>query len=108
MRDAMWRGNGGWEIAATPALLGLLGWLLDGSLDTRPIFTIIGACVGLLGAVANQYYRYVDRMNEAADERAAARQAEFGTGDGTRFGAVEAEELPDYVLESDLVESDVP
>ena len=106
MRDAMWRGNGGWEIAATPALVGFLGFLLDGSLDTRPIFTILGACIGLFGAVANQYYRYVDRMNEASDERVAARKAKFGAGDGIRFGAVDVEEMPDYALESDLVESD--
>lgn len=102
MRDAMWRGNGGWEIAATPVLLGALGWLLDGAVGTRPLLTILGAIIGLIGAVANQYYRYVDRMDAVTEERTAARISEFGAGDGPRFAPVEVEEIPTYVLESDL------
>jgi len=103
MRDAMWRGNGGWEIAATPALLGGIGWLVDGWLGTQPIFTIVGALLGLVGAVANQYYRYVDRMTVETAERAAARESEFGSSDGPRFGAVVVDDGPSYVLESDLI-----
>ena len=106
LSDAMWRGNGGWEIAATPVLLGALGWLLDGSVGTRPLFTILGAVIGLLGAVANQYYRYVERMAVVTEERAAAREAKFGTSDGPRFAPREVDELPSYVVESDLTSND--
>lgn len=106
LSDAMWYGSGGWEIAATPVLLGGLGWLLDGAVGTRPLFTILGALVGLLGAIANQYYRYVERMSVATEERVAAREAKFGAGAGPRFGANETEELPSYVLESDLAGQD--
>lgn len=107
LSDAMWRGNGGWEIAVTPVLLGGLGWLLDGSIGTRPLFTILGAIIGLIGAVANQYYRYVDRMAVASEERASAREDKFGAPDGPRFAAREIEDTPSYVLESDLTSEDV-
>ena len=106
LSDAMWRGNGGWEIAVTPVLLGVLGWMLDGSFGTRPLFTILGAIVGLLGAIANQYYRYVERMAVATEERAAAREAKFGRSEGPRFAPRDVEELPSYVLESDLTTTD--
>lgn len=108
LTDAMWRGNGGWEIAVTPVLLGGLGWLLDESIGTRPLFTILGAVLGLIGAVANQYYRYVDRMALATEERMQAREAEFGAGEGSRFAPREVVETPSYVLESDLASEDQP
>lgn len=108
MQDAMWRGHGGWEIALSPVLVGLLGWLVDGWLDTRPIFTIVGVMVGLGGSVTNQYYQYNDRMEQAAQNRIAAREAKFGPESDQRFGPVEAIDAPDYVLESDLIlESDL-
>ena len=102
LSDAMWRGNGGWEITVTPVLIGVLGLVLDGYVGTRPLFTILGALIGLFGAVANQYYRYTNRMNVAAEERSAAHQAKFGDSSGPAFGAVIVEETPSYVLESDL------
>ncbi len=76
MRDAMWRGHGGLEMAVSPLLFGFGGWFLDGWLDTRPVFTVIGAVVGLVGSVANQYFQYTHRMKLHAEERAAALDAE--------------------------------
>lgn len=76
MHDAMWRGHGGLEMAVSPLLFGFGGWFLDGWLDTRPVFTVIGAIVGLTGSVANQYFQYTHRMRVLAEERAAARDAQ--------------------------------
>ena len=69
VHDAMWRGHGGWEMALTPVLFGWLGWLVDGWLETRPVFMIIGVIAGLGGSVANQYYQYRYRMELATQER---------------------------------------
>ena len=102
LSDAMWRGNGGWELAVSPVLVGGLGWLLDTSVGTLPIFTVLGAIVGLFGAVANQYYRYSGRMAVATAERAAQRESQSVAENRTRFSAVYVEELPSYVVESDL------
>lgn len=74
----MWRGHGGWEMALMPVLFGLIGWIVDGWLDTRPVVTVVAAVVGLAGSVANQYYQYKYRMEVAARARAestAGREA---------------------------------
>lgn len=103
MRDAMWRGHGGWEMALSPVLVGFFGWLVDGWLDTSPIFLILGVILGLVGSVANQYYRYVDRMAVAEQERVAAYEAKFGPEGEARFGPTEQAELPDYAIAGDSV-----
>jgi hypothetical protein len=91
LRDAMWRGHGGWEMALTPALFGFLGWLIDGWLGTSPFLMILAAILGLAGSVANQYRRYVDRMNVVSQERLAAREAKFPAAE-KRFSKNEASE----------------
>lgn len=75
VNDALWRGHGGWEIALTPVLFGGFGWLLDGWLNTRPVFVVVLAIVGLAGSVANQYYQYRYRMEVASVERREALEA---------------------------------
>ena len=88
MRDAMWRGHGGWEIAAVPALFGLGGWFVDGWLGTTPIVTVVAVVLGLFGAVLNQYVRYTEKMSSLEAERLATRAAvESGR---PRFGKTEA------------------
>lgn len=72
VHDAMWRGHGGWEMALMPVLFGLIGWVVDGWLDTRPFITVLAAVIGLGGSVANQYYQYRYRMDLAARDRADA------------------------------------
>ena len=91
MRDAMWRGHGGWEMALTPALFGFFGWVIDGWLGTTPFLMILAAILGLGGSVANQYYRYVDRMNLVSHERLSSREAKFTPGE-KRFSKDEASE----------------
>lgn len=89
MHDAMWRGHGGWEMAMTPALFGFLGWLVDGWLGTTPFIMIIAAVVGFGGSVANQYYRYTDRMAALETERQNALDAARAPG-AKRFSKTEA------------------
>ncbi len=89
MHDAMWRGHGGWEMALTPALFGLIGWAIDGWLGTTPIITIVAAIIGFGGSVANQYYRYNDRM-AALDEERREALADSAVPDAPRFKKTEA------------------
>lgn len=88
MQDAMWRGHGGWEIALTPAILGFLGWLVDGWLGTTPFLTILGAVAGFFGSVVNQYTRYTNRMATLENERKRAREAAISPG-AKRFSRTE-------------------
>ena len=98
----MWRGNGGWELAASPVVFGAIGWLLDGAVGIRPALTIVGALIGLFGSVFNQYTRYARSMKELAEERAANRVDTYGEGSGKRFGPTEQVDLPSYVVESEI------
>lgn len=99
MRDAMWKGHGGFEIAFVPVFGGLAGWVLDGYFGITPLLTIILAVAGLGGSVANQYYRYAASMEVATAERIAARKAKspelYSTDDSPSqpFSAVEPAEL---------------
>ena len=98
MRDAMWKGHGGFEIALVPVFGGLVGWVLDDNLAITPILTIVLATAGLVGAVANQYYRYVASMEIATAERISAQQATSTPTDSSNttaqpFGAVEEAEV---------------
>lgn len=99
MRDAMWKGHGGFEIALVPCFGGLAGWVLDDLLSITPILTIVLATAGLGGAVANQYYRYVASMEIATAERLAAQEAKTPQSNSSHaspsqpFGAVEQAEV---------------
>jgi F0F1-type ATP synthase assembly protein I len=75
----------------TPALFGFFGWVVDGWFGTTPFLMILAAILGLGGSVANQYYRYVDRMDLVSHERLSAREAKFTPGD-KRFSKDEAAE----------------
>ncbi len=75
VRDAMWRGHGGWEMTLMPVLFGFFGWVIDGWLGTTPIFTVALVIVGFAGSVANQYYQFKYRMAQATEERLANRAA---------------------------------
>jgi hypothetical protein len=47
-----------------PVLLGLLGAWVDSRTDTRPVFLLLLAAFGVVGAFASAYYRYDARMAE--------------------------------------------
>ncbi len=108
IHTAMSYGNGGAELVLAPVIFGFAGFLLEGALGFRPLLTILGVLIGLGGAAFNQYFRYTKRMAQVTAERKAAFVAEHGESTGPSFGAVEREELPSYVLESDLDSIDHP
>jgi len=60
----MHKSTGSYELVFSPLLLALIGYGLDRWLGTLPIFTIICAVVGLVGACIKIYYGYVAEMDE--------------------------------------------
>ena len=96
LREGMWRGHGGYEIALSPVIIGGFGWLLDSVIGTVPLFLIIGAVLGLVGSVANQYYRYQAAM-EIANAKRLENRPKVGEGAPLlrqSFGRVERVEIP--------------
>lgn len=51
-------------LVAFPALLGLLGAWIDSRTDTRPVFLLVLAALGVIGSFASAFYRYDARMAE--------------------------------------------
>ena len=63
------------ELTATPAIFGMLGWLLDRRLDVFPLFTV-GFVLTAVGYGSWRLYRnYSDRLDRAAADRRAIWQA---------------------------------
>ncbi|MXZ77033.1 MAG: AtpZ/AtpI family protein [Acidimicrobiia bacterium] len=63
------------ELVATPALFAFFGWLIDGTLGTRPVFTLV---LGLFTAVYAGWKAvktYSDRM-EAYDRDLPSRRVD--------------------------------
>lgn len=70
-------GHGSFELVLSPLILALLGYLLDSRvLDTTPVFTVIAAVLGVVGATIKLYYGYRMKMAELA----AARPTRSGRG----------------------------
>jgi F0F1-type ATP synthase assembly protein I len=46
------------SLVVGPVLFGFLGWLLDQSLGTGPIFALAFGLAGFAGAVVALYFRY--------------------------------------------------
>lgn len=61
------------EIVATPVLLGFIGALVDGWLDTRPAFTIGLATFGVCGIFAKLWLGY-DREMKVEEANVPARR----------------------------------
>ena len=62
------------ELAATPAIFGILGWLLDRHLDLFPAFTLGFVLITVAYGSWRLYRDYSDRMDRAAADRRAAWQ----------------------------------
>jgi F0F1-type ATP synthase assembly protein I len=87
------------ELALTPAVLGVGGWLLDTRIGTTPLFTLVLSLLGVLGTSLSLWYRYDAAMKAqeaaVAEARAArpprrrmARTAGHGV-DAAPFGAAD-------------------
>lgn len=62
----------GIDLALTPVVFGLIGWLIDRVAGTSPVFTILVATVGVVGTVVKIKLGY-DRDMAAHDGTAATR-----------------------------------
>lgn len=66
----MHRSHGSFELAFAPVVMALLGLWLDRTIGTVPVFTLVLALAGVLGAFAKVYYQYKSEMADL-EQRAA-------------------------------------
>ena len=66
------RSSGSFELVLSPLLLGFLGFWLDHTVGTTPVFTVLFAVAGLAGAIVRVYYGYRSAMEAVRRERAGA------------------------------------
>lgn len=59
--------NAAVELVVSPALMALVGWLLDGWLGTRPFITVFFAAFTLAYVVWKQYVAYQGSMDREQD-----------------------------------------
>lgn len=50
------------ELAATPAIVAGLGWLLDSAVGTTPLFTLLFFAWGVIGMGVRTWYAYDQQM----------------------------------------------
>jgi F0F1-type ATP synthase assembly protein I len=61
-------GSASYEFVVSPVVLALLGLWLDRTVGTTPLFCVIGAVLGIVGATISIYYGYRHRMAELAEK----------------------------------------
>ncbi len=62
----------GIDLALTPVVFGLIGWLIDRVAGTSPVFTIVVAAIGIAGTVLKIKLGY-DKDMAAFDDTPATR-----------------------------------
>ncbi len=62
------RSAGSYELAFAPVLMALIGLWIDRTAGTVPVFTILLAVLGALGAGVKLYYQYDRSMQRLAEE----------------------------------------
>ena len=63
------------ELVATPALFAFFGWLIDGALGTKPVFTLVLCLLTAVYAGWKAVRTYSNRM-EAFDRNLPSRRVE--------------------------------
>lgn len=64
------QGHGSFELVLSPVILALVGYLLDARVfHTTPLFTVIAAVLGVVGATVKLFYGYRLKMAELAASR---------------------------------------
>jgi F0F1-type ATP synthase assembly protein I len=63
----------GFELAATTAIFGLLGWLVDRWTDTQPLFMLIFGAVAVVGQFVRFWYAYDNEMRRHEAELPSRR-----------------------------------
>ena len=74
-------GNGlsrAFELAATPAVFGVLGWLLDRWAGTLPLFTLLLFFFGVAGTGYMAWFRYEQQMKEHEADAVWSRRRREG------------------------------
>jgi F0F1-type ATP synthase assembly protein I len=61
------------ELVATPLLFGLLGYVLDRVLGTRPLLTVVLSVAAVVGMFLRMYYGYATAMDAHARRLPAGR-----------------------------------
>ncbi|MFZ4516879.1 MAG: AtpZ/AtpI family protein [Microthrixaceae bacterium] len=78
MTRSLHRSSASFELAFAPVLMALIGLWLDHTFGTLPVFTIVLAVMGTIGAGLTVYYSYghaMARLRENATRPARARAA---------------------------------
>ncbi len=57
------------ELVATPAIFGFLGWLLDRKLEIFPVFTLVFVGITITYASWRLYKQYTLRLTKEAEQR---------------------------------------
>ncbi len=73
--DALGRGI---DLALTPVVFGLIGWLIDRLAGTSPVFTIVVATIGVVGTIVKMKLGY-DKEMAAFDDTPATRPRQVQT-----------------------------
>ena len=63
-QQGMNHATGSYELVVSPVILALLGLWLDRTIDTTPLFTVVFAVIGLIGASVKIYFGYMAEMDE--------------------------------------------
>jgi F0F1-type ATP synthase assembly protein I len=71
--DIFHRSSGSFELVLSPLLLGAIGFWVDHRVGVVPLFTILFALAGAIGAVLNVYYGYRHAMTAVEASRAEAK-----------------------------------
>lgn len=72
LTQAVERSSGSYELVLSAVLVSLIGFGIDRWLGLLPLFTIVFAFVGFVGAGASLYYRYTEEMARENLARAEA------------------------------------
>jgi F0F1-type ATP synthase assembly protein I len=65
----MHQSHGSFELVASPVILALGGWWIDGRLGTGPWLMVLGVVLGVVGAVTKLVIEYRVAMTRHADSR---------------------------------------
>ena len=57
------------DLVATPAIFGFLGWLLDRKLEIFPVFTLVFVGITITYASWRLYKQYTLRLTQEAEQR---------------------------------------
>jgi F0F1-type ATP synthase assembly protein I len=63
------------ELALTPAIFGVLGWVLDRVFGTGPLLVIAFSVFGIVGMGVRTWYSYDHEMRQLEQQRLAARSS---------------------------------